>query len=64
MEERKMIIDDKIADVAVFIMKKYGLAPRDAVGLVMTSEETSKLYDTLPDLSNVTVENLAQRYIV
>lgn len=64
MEERKMIIDDRIADVAVFIMNKYDLAPREAVGLVMMSDETEKLYATLPDLSNISVEALAERYVM
>lgn len=62
MEERKMIIDSKIADVAVFLMKKFDLSPREAVGLVMMSDETAELYDTLPDLSCVSTESLAQRY--
>lgn len=64
MEERKMILDDKIADVAVFIMNKYDLTPRDAVGLVMMSSVTDELYNTLPDLSGVSTESLAQRYTV
>lgn len=59
-----MILDDKIADVAVFIMNKYDLTPRDAVGLVMMSSITDELYNTLPDLSGVSTESLAQRYTV
>lgn len=59
-----MILDDKIADVAVFIMNKYDLTPRDAVGLVMMSSVTDELYNTLPDLSGVSTESLAQRYTV
>lgn len=62
MEERKIMIDDKIADVAVFIMNKFNLSPREAVGYVMMSNVTDDLYDTLPDLSDVSVESLAQRY--
>lgn len=64
MEERRMIIDDKIADVAVFIMNKYDLTPCEAVGLVMMSNVTDDLYNTLSVLSGVSTESLAQRYTV
>lgn len=59
MSETSVKIDTLLADVAAFFVSKYGMSPRDAVGLVMQSDVAEALRRDGSSLRDMSVERLA-----
>jgi hypothetical protein len=61
MEEKKQQFEDKMAELAAYLVEKYDMEPRDAAGLIMNSPLTQKMSEDA-DISQP-VEELAKQFI-
>lgn len=59
MNEMTLCIDTILADLSAFLVAKYGIAPRDATGLVMLSPVAEQLRDQYSTLQDYNIEQLA-----
>jgi hypothetical protein len=63
MEKGNHFFEDKMAELAAYLVEKYDMEPRDATGVIMNSPLTQELSANNGVNSNVTVEELAENYI-
>ena len=61
MEDNKQQFEDKMADLAAYLVEKYDMEPRDAAGLIMNSPQTQELSEG-KDLSQP-IDELAKKYL-
>ena len=63
MSDTTIRIDTLLADLSAYFVSRYGMSPRDAVGLVMQSPVAEQLREENSPLLNCTVEQLAAQMI-
>ncbi|MBQ4392630.1 MAG: hypothetical protein II826_05910 [Prevotella sp.] len=63
MEKGNHFFEDKMAELAAYLVEKYDMEPRDATGVIMNSLLTQELSANSGVNSNVPVEELAENYI-
>jgi hypothetical protein len=63
MEKGNHFFEDKMAELAAYLVEKYDMEPRDATGVIMNSPLTQELSANNGVNSNVPVEELAENYI-
>ena len=63
MSETTIRIDTLLADLSAYLVVKYGMIPRDAVGLVMQSPVAERLREENSAFLNYSVEQLAAQMI-
>ena len=63
MNETTFKIDNLLSELGVYLVSKYGMSPRDAVGMVMQSSLAEELCRPDSDLLDASVEQLAAALI-
>ncbi len=61
MEEKKQQFEDKMAELAAYLVEKYDMEPRDATGLIMNSPLTQEMSEKAD--FRQPIEELARQYI-
>ena len=59
MNDSILLINTLLADLSAFLVTKYGMSPRDAVGLVMQSPIAERLREENSPFLNYSLEQLA-----
>ena len=63
MEDRYLKFEDLMADLAAYLVAKYDVEPRDAVGLLMYSPLTQELYSSKEPITDHKVKVLAEKLL-
>ena len=63
MSETTIRIDTLLADLSAYMVARYRMTPRDAVGLVMQSSVAEQLRVENSALLNLSVEQLADQML-
>lgn len=63
MEERYLIFESLMADLAAYLVSEYDIEPRDAAGLVMNSPLTQELYSSENPITEQRVKELAKNLL-
>ena len=61
MEDKKQQFEDKMAELAAYLVEKYDMEPRDATGLIMNSPLTQEMSEKADFMQPI--EELARQYI-
>jgi len=59
MSETTVKIDNILSELGVYLVEKYGMTPRDAVGMVMQSSLAEEISQPNSKLIDCSVEQLA-----
>ncbi|MDO4827434.1 MAG: hypothetical protein Q4B16_07800 [Bacteroidia bacterium] len=59
MNETSIRMDTLLADLSAYLVVRYGITPRDAVGMVMQSPVAERLRDENSELFGYSIEQLA-----
>lgn len=63
MSETTIRIDDVLSELTIYMVKTFGMTPRDAVGLVMQSEVAEKLREKDTPLLDCPISQLALQLV-
>ena len=55
--------EDKMADLAAYLVSEFDIEPRDAVGVVMYSPLTQQLYSSNEPITEQKVKDLAEKLL-
>lgn len=59
MSEQTVKIDSLLSELGVYLVSKYGMSPRDAVGMVMQSSLAEEISKPDSNLQTASIEQLA-----
>lgn len=63
MQERYFEFEDMIADLTAYLVSKYDMEPRDAVGIVMYNPLTQRLYSSDEPITEQKIMELAEKLL-
>ena len=63
MEERYLKFENLMADLAAYLVSEFGMEPRDAAGVVMSSPLTQELYASDEPITEQKVKELAEKLL-
>ena len=55
--------EDKMADLAAYLVSEFDMEPRDAAGVVMSSPLTQELYASNEPITEQKVKDLAEKLL-